>query len=328
LGLLAACGTFRPEVTQGNIVTSAQLATLKTGMSRQQVQQALGSPLLQDVFNASRWDYIYRTLSGKGVLEQRVLTVFFDASNTVARWSGQESPRQGALAANTSAAATNNAKPVDMSVATTPTASVNTNASLNTTPSTPLDRDIAALGVATAVIPVVVPVQTRPAEMPRTLNATMPVTPVITTVEARPAVSAAPLLAAPVQAPVSATSSGLASIDSTDSAIQARIESWRSAWESKDLNRYAAHYVNDYRAEFANHSAWLAQRKRLMDDAGTITLLVYNFQVIQTATDEARASFTQSYQSRRLTEAGEKSLFFKRIGDEWKITTERFIKQN
>jgi outer membrane protein assembly factor BamE len=295
LGLLAACGTYKPEIAQGNIVTAAQVATLKPGMSRQQVQQSLGSPLLQDVFNSNRWDYVYRTLSGKGAIEQRVLTVFFDANNTVTRWVGQEAPSQGGLNAGANLAVT------------APAALPSAGTSAATT--APLQRDVATLGANTAVIDI--------ATTPSVSAVAMPI--------ANPVLAPAPaaLVNVPAQSLLQAVPA-----DAVSAEVQARIESWRSAWEIKDINRYAAHYATDYKGEASNNAAWLAQRKRIMEDAGAISLQVSNFNIIQTANDEARASFTQSYQSRRLTESGEKSLFFKRVGNEWKITAERFIKQS
>jgi outer membrane protein assembly factor BamE (lipoprotein component of BamABCDE complex) len=296
LGLFAGCATYKPEIAQGNIVRAAQVATLKSGMSRQQVQQALGSPLLQDVFNSSRWDYVYRTLSGKGAIEQRVLTVFFDANNTVTRWAGQEAPSQVGLNSGANVAVI---APAALPSAGTSVAEIAL-----------LLRDVATLGVNTAVIDI----------------ATTP----ISVVAATPIVSAvlAPVPAAVVSASTPSATQAAPAADAVSTEVQARIESWRSAWESKDINRYASHYASDYKGEASNNAAWLSQRKRIMEDAGAIALQVSNFNIIQTANDEARASFTQSYQSRRLTESGEKSLFFKRVGNEWKITAERFIKQN
>jgi outer membrane protein assembly factor BamE len=299
LALFASCGTYKPEIAQGNIVTAAQVATLKPGMNRQQVQQSLGSPLLQDVFNNSRWDYVYRTLSGKGAIEQRVLTVFFDANNTVTRWAGQEAPSQGGLNAGANLAVT------------APAALPSTGTSAATTAATaPLQRDVATLGANTAVIDI----------------ATTPTAAVAATQIVSPVLAPAP--ATVLNASITSPSQSAQSVDAVSTEIQARIESWRNAWESKDINRYALHYTSDYKGESSNNAAWLSQRKRIMEDAGAISLQVSNFNIIQTANDEARASFTQSYQSRRLTETGEKSLFFKRVDNEWKITAERFIKQS
>ena len=78
---LSGCSSFYPykmEIRQGNYITPEMGKKIKVGMSRQQVTSVLGSPLVNDVFHANRWDYIYR-LEVKGKLvEQQRLTVFFE----------------------------------------------------------------------------------------------------------------------------------------------------------------------------------------------------------------------------------------------------------
>jgi outer membrane protein assembly factor BamE len=55
----AGFGVHRIDIQQGNLVTQEQLAKVKPGMSRLDVRNALGTPLLQDVFNGNRWDYYF-----------------------------------------------------------------------------------------------------------------------------------------------------------------------------------------------------------------------------------------------------------------------------
>ncbi len=65
---LTACGGFgvyKIDVQQGNLVTQDQLAKIKPGMSRLDVRNLLGTPLMQDVFNANRWDYYFSNEQGK-----------------------------------------------------------------------------------------------------------------------------------------------------------------------------------------------------------------------------------------------------------------------
>ncbi|HUP08762.1 MAG TPA: outer membrane protein assembly factor BamE [Caldimonas sp.] len=50
---------YRIEVVQGNVVTKEQAALVRPGMTRAQVRDALGSPLLADPFHADRWDYVF-----------------------------------------------------------------------------------------------------------------------------------------------------------------------------------------------------------------------------------------------------------------------------
>src|SRR5438094_346202 len=57
--LLGVITPYRIEIVQGNVVTKEQLALLRPGASRVQVRDALGSPLLTDLFHADRWDYVF-----------------------------------------------------------------------------------------------------------------------------------------------------------------------------------------------------------------------------------------------------------------------------
>ncbi|HEY2925733.1 outer membrane protein assembly factor BamE [Piscinibacter sp.] len=70
---------YRVEVVQGNVVTKEQAAAIKPGMSRAQVRDILGSPLLTDVFHADRWDYVF-TIRRQGAQPQdrRVVALFDD----------------------------------------------------------------------------------------------------------------------------------------------------------------------------------------------------------------------------------------------------------
>lgn len=89
VGALSACsnfGVYRLDVQQGNLVTQDQVAKVKSGMSRLEVRNLLGTPLLQDVFSGNRWDYIYtedrnteKKLNPFGRIQQQFkVTVFFE----------------------------------------------------------------------------------------------------------------------------------------------------------------------------------------------------------------------------------------------------------
>ncbi len=68
--LLGFISPYRVEIVQGNVLTAEQLARVKPGMGRTQVRDALGTPLLTDVFHSDRWDYVF-TLDRQGVPAQR-----------------------------------------------------------------------------------------------------------------------------------------------------------------------------------------------------------------------------------------------------------------
>lgn len=104
---LAGCGTFdsmsrgiagsvtpyRVEVVQGNFVSREQVEALKTGMSRQQTREVLGTPLVTSLFHADRWDYVF-TMRRQGVEpQQRKLTVYFNG-DAVQKVEGDTMPSE------------------------------------------------------------------------------------------------------------------------------------------------------------------------------------------------------------------------------------------
>ncbi|MDA7418230.1 outer membrane protein assembly factor BamE [Xenophilus arseniciresistens] len=90
---LHAVTPYKVEVVQGNVVTKEQVDQLRAGMSRQQVRELLGTPLLADIFHANRWDYVF-TIKRQGVEpQQRRLTVFF-SGETLERFDGDTMPSE------------------------------------------------------------------------------------------------------------------------------------------------------------------------------------------------------------------------------------------
>lgn len=84
---------YKVEIVQGNFVSREQVELLKPGMTRDQVRQVLGTPLLASVFHADRWDYVF-TLKRQGVEPQALrLTVFFKGE-ALERFEGDTMPSE------------------------------------------------------------------------------------------------------------------------------------------------------------------------------------------------------------------------------------------
>jgi outer membrane protein assembly factor BamE len=69
---------YRLEVVQGNVVTKEQAEQVKAGMSRAQVRDILGSPLITDAFHADRWDYVFTIKRQRTPPQERRVVVLFD----------------------------------------------------------------------------------------------------------------------------------------------------------------------------------------------------------------------------------------------------------
>lgn len=69
---------YRIDIVQGNAVTKEQAALIKPGLTRLQVKDVLGTPLVADPFHAARWDYIFTLRRPGAEPQRRSVVVLFD----------------------------------------------------------------------------------------------------------------------------------------------------------------------------------------------------------------------------------------------------------
>ena len=81
---LSACINFpyRAPVQQGNVIEASHAQLIRAGMSKQQVAETAGSPVMVNLFHQDRWDYIYRLDERNKAIQQKRVTIWF--SNGVA----------------------------------------------------------------------------------------------------------------------------------------------------------------------------------------------------------------------------------------------------
>lgn len=102
---------YKIDVTQGNVVTQELAAQVKPGMSREQVRDLLGSPLLTSAFHADRWDYVF-TLRRQGVPPQQRSVVAHFKGNVLDRLEAAELPSEIDFVASIRPARLRGAEPV------------------------------------------------------------------------------------------------------------------------------------------------------------------------------------------------------------------------
>ena len=100
---LTSLAVYKIDINQGNYLSQDMVDRLKVGMTRQQVKQTLGTPLVTSAFRDSRWDYVYEYARQGKVREHRQFTVYF-TQDLLARWEGDEMP-QSVVEINRSAGA-------------------------------------------------------------------------------------------------------------------------------------------------------------------------------------------------------------------------------
>tara|TARA_B100001113_G_C21060049_1_gene600728 strand:+ start:53 stop:394 length:342 start_codon:yes stop_codon:yes gene_type:complete len=90
---VSSCSYFTPfkvAVLQGNIIEDKDVEQLVKGLSRDQVQYLLGTPLLNSPIHQNRWDYFYSVKVGEMVVGEKKLSLSFDENQRLDSWILEE----------------------------------------------------------------------------------------------------------------------------------------------------------------------------------------------------------------------------------------------
>ncbi|MGP1573305.1 MULTISPECIES: outer membrane protein assembly factor BamE [Aggregatibacter] len=74
---------YRIDVPQGNYLQAETVAQVKTGMTAQQVQYLLGTPVLIDPYSNQTWYYVFLQQKAYETPDQHTLVVNFDQRGIV-----------------------------------------------------------------------------------------------------------------------------------------------------------------------------------------------------------------------------------------------------
>ncbi|HHJ19542.1 MAG TPA: outer membrane protein assembly factor BamE [Gammaproteobacteria bacterium] len=65
------------DIQQGNALDTADVAKIHTGMTRTEVSEILGEPVLSNAFTTKHWDYVYYLKKPDLAPEEKKLVVYF-----------------------------------------------------------------------------------------------------------------------------------------------------------------------------------------------------------------------------------------------------------
>jgi len=92
LGTLSGCARmrnfslkpYRINIQQGNFLDQEDVDMVEPGMTRSQVRFLLGTPMVEDLFNTNRWDYLYYLKIGRsGKVFRRHFIVYFEGDSAI-----------------------------------------------------------------------------------------------------------------------------------------------------------------------------------------------------------------------------------------------------
>jgi outer membrane protein assembly factor BamE len=90
---------YQMPVQQGNIITEEMVDRLQPGMTKSQVRYLMGTPMLEDIFHADRWDYTYTIRRPHQETQIKRLSLFFNKDDALDKVEGYIRPNPARLAA-------------------------------------------------------------------------------------------------------------------------------------------------------------------------------------------------------------------------------------
>ena len=93
LGGVTSCSTLAPfkvAVLQGNIIEDKDVEQLAKGLTKDQVQYLLGTPLLNSPIHQKRWDYFYSVKVGETIIGEKKLSLTFNEDEKLDAWTLEE----------------------------------------------------------------------------------------------------------------------------------------------------------------------------------------------------------------------------------------------
>ncbi|MGH9790158.1 MAG: L,D-transpeptidase family protein, partial [Candidatus Acidiferrales bacterium] len=105
------------------------------------------------------------------------------------------------------------------------------------------------------------------------------------------------------------------------------VESWRADWESRDAERYLAHYAGSFRSDGMNLERWRAHKRRVNAGKSWINVSLSNVSVFRDPGPQPLmvVTFDQDYRSSNLARKARKRQYWVREDGRWKIAYEAAV---
>ncbi|TMH74452.1 MAG: hypothetical protein E6H57_00505 [Betaproteobacteria bacterium] len=115
-----------------------------------------------------------------------------------------------------------------------------------------------------------------------------------------------------------------AALESERAGLAAALEQWRADWQSRDTERYLAHYSQRFASQGQDYAAWAAHKRKvnaakawIKIGLGRVTMLRYPHE-----RDVVVVTFEQDYRSNGLSNVMKKRQYWVKEGARWKIVYE------
>ena len=305
--------SYRVLVQQGNVIDESKIDSLKINMTKEQVIFLLGEPVVNNIFNKNRWDYVYYRKRDPELTQLNMVSIFFKENNVISmkrisknneglfeiNASNNDLPE---FSKNNEVASVNNIFD-DIELESTKGDEIKNNISdedesidyeeqVFSKDKIDKDNDISQQDEKTEKSEIIKEkikdIKVKEVQLAKNIER-----------------------------------------KSDYEVVKSVIDEWKSSWENKDIEKYLSFYIDDYSSKyFNNHELWKNDRKKRIENKSSIEIKITDLNITFNIekNETANIKFIQNYKSEEYSDEVVKIIVLIKENFSWKIFSEEILK--
>ena len=311
--------SYRVLVQQGNVIEESKVELLKIDMSREQVIFLLGEPVLNNIFDNDRWDYVFFRKRDPEKTQLNMVSIFFKEDKIISM--KRIVKNDDGLFNIASKSRKNEPEFLEDNEVLALQKNAFDDIELQGTPDKEIQNEEVSVNIEDSEESLIANETDKKIETNQNENLLNDndekIEEIVETTKNEEKISS---LKESYEEPVKRK---------TDyEIVEEIINNWENSWEDKDLEKYFSFYIDNYTSQyFEDHILWKEDRKKRILDKSEIDIKIENLSITFQINDNetATATFQQIYSSEQYSDSVKKEIIFQKDSNNWKITAEKLI---
>jgi len=311
--------SYRVLVQQGNVIDESKVDSLKVKMTREQVAFLLGEPVLNNIFNKDRWDYVYYRKRDPEETQLNMISIFFK-ENIVISMKRISRNNDGLFEVNK---ANNELPKLNNEIASLDNNIFDDVELQKEIKDKKQSKEINQSGEIEDIEENEVKINNKKENLVGSNKDS-------TNSNKAELSSLSKKNIKDIEGNKKIPKESLKRLNDYD-VVKSIINDWSTAWENKDVESYLSYYTSDYTSEyFDSHQLWKKDRENRIKNKSSIKILISNIDIEFNIEESeiAFVKFIQNYESDKYKDSVTKKITLIKENNNWKIKNEVVIDGN
>ena len=311
--------SYRVLVQQGNVIDESKVDSLKVKMTREQVAFLLGEPVLNNIFNKDRWDYVYYRKRDPEETQLNMISIFFK-ENIVISMKRISKNNDGLFEVNE---ANNELPKLNNEIASLDNNIFDDVELQKEIKDKKQSKEINQSGEIENIEENEVKINNKKENLVGSNKDS-------TNSNKAEISSLSKKNIKDIEGNKKIPKESLKRLNDYD-VVKSIINDWSTAWENKDVESYLSYYTSDYTSEyFDSHQLWKKDRENRIKNKSSIKILISNIDIEFNIEESeiAFVKFIQNYESDKYKDSVTKKITLIKENNNWKIKNEVVIDGN